>query len=142
MKRRNLKPRILVLALTLAFVGRSPATEECDVKHIDFQINDIFDTEDPDTIVLHEWANLLHISTKTITLTNETAFFMDKCSIVAPDLEELERHLRGLKYIRDARVSVSETDSDTIEVETWDNWSMMPTIDFGRKGEKTSMHLG
>ena len=95
-------------------------------------MNNIFDLTEPDTIFLHQWANLFHITTKPITLINESAFFLKKCDISDIDLLELERHLRKRKYIREA--TVTRDVSGKVKVETFDNWSMMPTVDFGRKG--------
>ncbi|AZQ85245.1 hypothetical protein EKO29_15445 [Colwellia sp. Arc7-635] len=106
---------------------------------IEFVRNDIFDLSDHDTIFLHEWANFLHIKTKEHTLINESAFFIDKCDISEEEQDELERHLRSKKYIRNTEVS--KTDNQ-IKVETWDNWSLLPTVDLGRKGGKNKYGIG
>lgn len=114
----------------------------CNQKdRIELTTNDIFNLEDPQTIFLHRWANFFHIKTKSKTLYNEAAFFIEKCDLSQDDLEELERHLRGKKYIKDARVEFKEN-SDKVSVETWDNWSLMPTVDFGRKGGKNKYAIG
>lgn len=124
-------------------VQAADATEvNCNQKDkIELKTNDIFNLEDPDTIFLHRWANFFHIKTKNKTLYNEAAFFIKKCDVSQADLEELERHLRGKKYIRDARVTRNEN-YDKITVQTWDNWSLMPSIDFGRKGGKNKYAIG
>lgn len=102
--------------------------------------NDIFDLTDEDSIFLHHWANFLHIKTKQKTLLNESAFFLEKCDINENDLQELERHLRSEKYIRNASVTYNQ--ENQIVVETWDNWSLMPTLDFGRKGGQNKYAIG
>lgn len=117
------------------------AQSNCDQSpNLTFKANDIFDLTDPNTVFLHQWANLLHIKTKGITLINESAFFIDKCDVSQADIDELERHLRKQKYIREATVTVNE--ENKIDVETWDNWSLMPTVDFGRKGGINKYAIG
>jgi hypothetical protein len=113
----------------------------CDqTSNVQFETNDIFDLHDPDSIFIHYWANFFHIKTKEITLLNESAFFLQKCVINQADLAELERHLRKQKYIREAKIS--KQDAGKIKVETWDNWSLMPTVDYGRKGGTNKYAIG
>ena len=90
---------------------------------------------------LHHWANSIHIDTKNITLVNESAFFLDKCVKNSADMAELERHLRSRKYLRDASVT-SDDAKKNITVKTWDNWSLMPTISFGRQGGESTHSFG
>tara|TARA_R110001632_G_scaffold45219_1_gene114904 strand:- start:8555 stop:10153 length:1599 start_codon:yes stop_codon:yes gene_type:complete len=128
----------------ISFLIPAVVLAEEDIKcnqavNINFVRNDIFDLSDNDTIFLHEWANFLHIKTKEVTVINESAFFIGKCQISDEDQQELERHLRSKKYIRSAEVT---KDNDIIKVETWDNWSLMPTFDFGRKGGKNKYAIG
>ncbi|WP_448212259.1 hypothetical protein [Colwellia sp. MEBiC06753] len=113
----------------------------CDQsEHISFVTNDVFNLSEADTIFLHRWANFLHNKTNIKTLENESAFFISKCTINEHDLQELERHLRKKKYIRDAIVTRSA--DNKILVETWDNWSLLPTIDISRKGGKNKFGIG
>ena len=115
--------------------------KNCDQSEkIQFITHDIFDPTEPDTIFLHRWANFLHIKTQPIALINESAFFIHKCQIRDEDLQELERYLRGKRFVRDAKVT--STPEEKIEIETWDNWSLMPTVDLGRKGGKNQYALG
>lgn len=90
---------------------------------------------------MHRWANAIHIDTKKLTLENEAAFFISKCDKNFADMAELERHLRSRKYLRDAKVTSDEM-VENITVTTWDNWSLMPTISFGRKGGKNTYSFG
>lgn len=114
---------------------------DCDqTKNVQFDTNDIFNLDDPDTIFIHYWANFFHIKTKEVTLLNESAFFLQKCEVNLADIAELERHLRKQKYIREAKVSTQE--NGKVKVETWDNWSLMPTVDFGRKGGTNKYAIG
>jgi hypothetical protein len=128
--------------VTFVLSGLAASEEQtCEqTKNVKFVPYDIFDLSEKGTIFLHHWANFLHIKTKHKTLINESAFFLNKCQINDDDLLELERHLRKEKYIRDAAVTYHE--DNTIEVQTWDNWSLMPTVDFGRKGGKNKFAIG
>ena len=108
---------------------------------IEFHPQAIFDEQDQDIIWLHRLANKLHITTKKITLENEAAFFLEKCEKNPEDLAELERHLRARRFIRDARVTINESEN-SIKINTWDNWSLLPTLSFGRKGGKSTYSLG
>ena len=123
-------------------IASANTSESCDQKdNLALVINDIFDLDDPNTLFLHRWANFFHIKTKEKTIYNEVAFFIKKCDVSQDDIEELERHLRNKKYIRDARVT-RLINSGKISVETWDNWSLMPTVDFGRKGGVNKYAIG
>lgn len=108
---------------------------------ITFKPQTIFDESEEGIIFLHRWANALHIDTKVITLENEAHFFVEKCIKTPKDLEELERHLRSRKYLRDAKV-VSDKSRENITITTWDNWSLMPTISLGRKGGINTYSVG
>ena len=119
----------------------SENTKTCNQsENLVFITNDIFELTDDKSIFLHHWANFLHIKTKQKALINESTFFVDKCQIKAEDLAELERHFRHKKYIRNASVKMDE--NKKIVVETWDNWSLLPTMDFGRKGGKNKFAFG
>lgn len=112
--------------------------EQADVT---FKPHTIFDESEEGIIFLHRWANAIHIDTKVMTLEDEAAFFLNKCNKTFADMAELERHLRSRKYIRDAKVT-SDKNGENITVTTWDNWSLMPTISFGRKGGVNTYSFG
>jgi len=115
----------------------------CDASRpkVIFKPQTIFDESDEDIIFLHRWANAIHIDTKIITLENEATFFINKCTKTFADMAELERHLRSRKFLRDAKVSADEG-VENITVTTWDNWSLMPTVSFGRKGGVNTYSFG
>ena len=104
--------------------------------------NTIFDNEHPKTAYLHKLANNLHITTKRETILrnlpiNETS---DGASI---NPAEAERVLRGLPFLRDASVSVNcQRGRYHLQVHTWDNWSLQPSVSFGRKGGKQKSSVG
>ena len=106
-----------------------------------FKPQTIFDESDKGITFLHRWANAIHIDTKIITLENEASFFINKCIKTFADMAELERHLRSRKFLRDAEVSIDE-EFEKITITTWDNWSLMPTVSFGRKGGMNTYSFG
>ncbi|MDN4503487.1 hypothetical protein QX776_13830 [Alteromonadaceae bacterium BrNp21-10] len=139
---RNVAYVLVLLIVSVCTAAQShDESAACDQSgRITFTANPIFDLTDNDSIFLHRWANFLHVDTKVATLKNEAAFFINKCEVNAADLAELERHLRNTRYIRDAKV---EFDKDKhISVNTWDNWSLMPTLSAGRKGGKNKFEFG
>mgnify|MGYP000396488943 CR=1 FL=1 len=117
--------------------------ESCnqEKQQVTFKPHTIFDESEEGIIFLHRWANAIHIDTKVLTLENEAAFFLDKCRKNHADLAELERHLRSKKYIRDAKVTGDEM-MEKITITTWDNWSLLPTISFGRQGGESKYSFG
>jgi len=106
-----------------------------------FKPQTIFDESEDGITFLHRWANAIHVDTKIITLENEAAFFLKKCNKNYADIAEIERHLRSRKYLRDAKVT-SDAGIENITVTTWDNWSLMPTLSFGRKGGENTYSFG
>lgn len=114
----------------------------CDIKQpkITFKPQTIFDENEEGIFFLHRWANAIHIDTKILTLENEATFFINKCTKTFADIAELERHLRSRIYLRAAKVTTDENEDITIT--TWDNWSLMPTISFGRKGGINTYSFG
>lgn len=120
-----------------------PEEEICQSEQptVTFNPQTIFDESEDGIIFLHRWANALHVDTKMMTLENEATFFINRCNKTKADMDELERHLRSRKYLRDAKVTQDESKKN-ITVTTWDNWSLMPTVSFGRKGGINTYSFG
>lgn len=103
--------------------------------------NPIFDESDPDAFFIHRWANYLHINTKEYVVKDRLTFGENE-TVTQKDLDESQRLLRAEPYIRDAKVYVSEKDpeadvhpdDESIVIETWDNWSLLPTASFSSSG--------
>ena len=136
----------LLLASASPFINAVEGINDCVNKppKINFSPQPIFDENEEDTTSLHRWANALHTTTREFTLKNEAAFFLEKCEKGPAELAELERHLRSKKYIKDASVKAINhvTDGKTIEIKTWDTWSLMPALSFGRKGGVNTYSFG
>ncbi|QPG60623.2 hypothetical protein FM038_023155 [Shewanella eurypsychrophilus] len=109
----------------------------------------IFDESDPDTFFIHHWANYLHINTREPVILNKLNFEAGD-RVTQKDLEEAQRLLRYEPYIRDAKVTLVEKapDSDitaagdTLLVETWDNWSLLPTMSLSHSGGESKFAIG
>ncbi|GAB3033015.1 ShlB/FhaC/HecB family hemolysin secretion/activation protein [Bowmanella dokdonensis] len=109
---------------------------------MELNIHTVFDEQDPELTWFHRLANWLHIETRAETLENELAF-LSPCETDPKRLYEAERYLRSRNYLRDAKVQVAEADDQRrIQIDTWDTWSLMPILDFGRTGGKNHFELG
>lgn len=115
------------------------------VERIEIESQDIFDEKKPDTGLLHRLANRLHVTTKSDVIAERLPFTKGE-TITVEQLAEAERIIRKEQYIRDARVTYVDgcnvDEVATVQVETWDNWSMLPSVSFGRKGGKNRFELG
>jgi hypothetical protein len=120
--------------------GQEPPCSQ-GLQTVTFKPQTIFDENEEGFALIHRWANAIHIDTKILTLENEASFFIEKCNKNFADMAELERHLRSRKYLRDAKVTSDEM-VENITVTTWDNWSLMPTISFGRQGGESTYSFG
>ncbi|MFT5234744.1 MAG: hypothetical protein ACI90A_000105 [Shewanella sp.] len=109
----------------------------------------IFDESDPDSFFIHDWANYLHINTQESTILDKLTF-TEQSSVSQKDIDEAQRILRYEPYIRDAKISFTERDPDAdvpeegevVLVETWDNWSLLPTVSLGRSGGDSKFSIG
>ena len=112
---------------------------------ISYQRNNVFDLTAKGTFWLHRFANYSHIITKEPTVQDDL-LFLQGATLNLPELEETERLLRNRAYIRDAAISVShycpQSNSVNVLVETWDNWSLLPKIDFSSEGGETDYSIG
>lgn len=112
---------------------------------IRFQQENVFDLSEPGTFWLHRFANYSHMISKEVTIANEL-LFSPAAPLDLAELAETERLLRNRSYIRDADITVSEYCPDsrtvTVLVKTWDNWSLLPKIDFSSEGGATEYSIG
>lgn len=136
----------MVVFLAVPLADAAENFQRCSGKesNINFNPQPIFDESEEDTTSLHRLANALHTTTRESTLKNEAAFFLVQCEKGPAELAELERHLRSKKYIKDASVTSIKnlTHGQTIEIKTWDTWSLMPSLSFGRKGGINTYSFG
>jgi len=121
--------------------------KEVKVNSIVIESNDIFDLDDPNTFFIHRWANKLHINTRDYVIRNHLSF-TENDSVDQKDLDEAQRILRAEPYIRDAKISFipnkagSDHQGEKVRVETWDNWSLLPTFSASRNGGESQFSAG
>ena len=109
----------------------------------------IFDESDPEAFFIHRWANYLHINTKEYVILDKLSFEKGQ-EVSQKDLAEAQRLLRAEPFIREAKIYVAEKDpnndlednSKTIIVETWDNWSLLPTVSLSHSGGDNAFSVG
>ncbi|MEC4727446.1 hypothetical protein HWQ46_18030 [Shewanella sp. D64] len=124
-------------------------TEKKSLHKIIVTSHPIFDESDPDSFFIHDWANYLHINTQESTILYKLTF-TEQSIVSQKDIEEAQRNLRSEPYIRDAKISFAERDPDAdapdegevVLVETWDNWSLLPTVSVGRSGGDSKFSIG
>ncbi len=124
----------------------SPSTSNDKYKITSITIisNPIFTDEEADTW-LYRLGNSIHINTKEYVV-QQTLPFKVGDTISLELIAETERILRTKRYLRDAEVfyEFDCVDDKSIEIiiNTWDNWSLKPTADFGRKAGENSYTIG
>ncbi|MCF1439779.1 MAG: hypothetical protein LPD71_13875 [Shewanella sp.] len=148
----RLIPLALLALPSLAWAEdiQSPADKEksVTVSKILVVSHPIFDESAENTFFLHNWANFLHINTKEQTVLNNLSF-KEGDVISEREMAEAQRILRAEHYLRDSRITVAQkdpllppTNDDVVVVETWDNWSLLPTLSFSRSGGKNKFSVG
>ncbi|WP_254843551.1 hypothetical protein [Shewanella sp. UCD-KL21] len=117
------------------------------VDNIIVQSNAIFDKSDPDAFFIHHWANWLHINTTEATILDKLTF-TEGDEVNQKTFAESQRLLRAEPYLREAKIYLAEKDpsaeneQDTVVVETWDNWSLLPTFSLSSSGGETKFSVG
>lgn len=98
-----------------------------------------------ETVWLHRFANWAHITTRPATVAAELPF-QSGDTINTDDLAEAERLLREKSYLNDANVRLGPTcyadGRYDVIVETADNWSLLPSLGFGRSGGENKYAVG
>ncbi|UJF22548.1 hypothetical protein [Shewanella sp. OMA3-2] len=133
---------------TTSPVAKDAPNSTVKVSKIVVQSNPIFDESDPESFFIHRWANYLHINTTDSTIIDNLSFEVGD-DINQKDMLEAQRLLRSESYIRDAKITVTQkapdadaTADQTVLVETWDNWSLLPTMSLSKNGGGTKYSFG
>lgn len=105
-----------------------------------FNIHSIFNKQETQAFGLYKFINSIHINTKEKTLRDRIDFFLQKESVDKQNLAELERFLRDTKYLTDAKVVFDG--QCRVVIDTWDNWSLKPRLDIGRKAGVNKFSIG
>jgi outer membrane protein assembly factor BamA len=134
-----------VPAVAVEIAPTLPSAAELEAAHarigaIFIDVGDIFDTTKPgENKRLYRFANRVHIDTHESVLRAQLLFaegdlFSERV------LEETERTLRRLRYIREPKVRAVAFHDGVVDVEVTasDVWTMSPGLSFGRKGGANS----
>lgn len=115
------------------------------IREITFNPNNVFDLTDKASFWLHEFANYTHTITQQSVLADDLLFHTGE-PLSLKVLAETERLLRSRRYIREAEVRIThfcaEDNSVIVNVSTWDNWSLLPTLDFSSSGGRSKSAIG
>ena len=110
---------------------------------------EVFEEAGDRLTAVYRLANSLHVRTRERVVARELLF--ESGDLVDRELlEQTERNLRALPFLRDARVETLPIDEDLdghaervdIRVVTWDRWSLAPRVDLSRLHDRTLWELG
>lgn len=116
---------------------------------IEVVTNEVFDEPGEGLTTPYRAANKVHVRTQDRVVRRELLF--DTGDPVNQELvEQTERNLRELPFLRDARVDTTPVDEDLdgrvdrvdIRVTTWDRWSLSPRFDVRQVQHRTIWEIG
>ena len=145
---------INALSVCLICVSAVSATEEpgfvgLPIGTIEIVNHEVFDEPATGVAAPYRIANTVHIRTRDEVVGRELLF--ETGDLFDQELvEQTERNLRGLSFIRDARIDTIAVDLDSdgkpdqvdMRVLTWDTWSLSPRVDFRQVHDRTIWELG
>ena len=110
---------------------------------------EVFDERGGGLFAPHRIANRLHVRTRDHIIRRELLFETGD-PLDRELIDQTERNLRGLWFLRDARVETAEVDEDLdgrpervdVLVTTWDRWSLAPRLDFSQVQNRTIWEIG
>lgn len=113
------------------------------INDIKVVIHPIF-SEEERTGWIYETADELHIDTKPYVIERLLPFKQGE-TVHKRLLKEAGRILRRQGFLRDAKVSWAEAEDGqgiNVTVETWETWTLVPTVDVSREGGVTEYAYG
>ena len=146
-----------VVCLALALAGPSLAGSQQDlappptprIGTIDIVTSDVFEERPEGFIAPYAIANKVHIHTRERVIQRELLVAVG--DPLRPELvEQTERNLRALPFLRDARIETTLVDDDgdgrveraNLRVVTWDTWSLSPRVDFSSVDVRSTWEIG
>ena len=111
--------------------------------------NEVFDERSDGITAPYAAANTLHVRTRETVIRRELLFTTGD-PVNSELLEQTERNLRALPFLRDARVETKPIDEDgdgrpervDVRVLTWDTWSLSPQLDFATVNDHATWTIG
>ncbi|AOE48991.1 ShlB/FhaC/HecB family hemolysin secretion/activation protein [Kangiella sediminilitoris] len=124
---------VLLVLLAANIAAGAENNNQHTIKSIQIVTHPIF-SEDERTSWLYETADDLHIDTKPYVIERLLPFKVGD-TVNERLLIEAGRILRGQGFLREARVSWKQADGGIdVLVETWETWTLIPTVDISREG--------
>ncbi len=116
---------------------------------IEIDRREVFDDRTGGGFAFHRLANRVHVRTREQVVRRELLFASGD-PVDRELIAQTERNLRGLSFLRDARVETVDVDADgdgrperiDVRVTTWDRWSLSPRVDFEQVEDRTKWELG
>ena len=116
---------------------------------IEVSSREVFDERGGGLFAPHRIANRLHVRTRDHIIRRELLFETGD-PLDRELIDQTERNLRSLWFLRDARVETAEVDEDLdgrpervdVLVTTWDRWSLAPRVDFSQVQNRTIWEIG
>ena len=125
-----------------------PQTDASDSFTIDkmlFINHPVFDEDKADALYIHHLANWLHINTQAQVI-QDLLPFAEKDRVYQAQLSEAERLLNQHSFLRKSKISritdCQNPEKNKLKVETWDTWSLMPSVSFGRRAGNNKYAFG
>ena len=142
--------RYLILMLCLLTPPLSAAPRKAHlpagliIASIQIETHNVFDTSvPPENKLLYRAANRVHMKTFDPVIERELLFAVGE-GYNAALIEETERNLRALPFIRRAEVSATINKAGTVDVivRTYDSWTLEVVASFKRAGGTTNIKAG
>jgi hypothetical protein len=115
-------------------------TQRAVIAGIEVVVQDVFDTSRrPENNWIGRSANAVHIETRERVVRRELLFEVGD-TVDARRIQETERNLRRLAFVRDARVIPARADADSVwvRVEVADAWSLQADVNLSQTGGNTA----
>ncbi len=119
------------------------ANQNLSVGNITLNINDVFNQQlDNENALIHRLANRLHIESRESLIQAQLLFAKGDVFDVNL-LEETARNLRRNSYLRRATITPLRICDGAVDilVQTGDNWSLIPGMNFSRAGGENEFSL-
>jgi outer membrane protein assembly factor BamA len=123
---------------------RSRTLKPVKVGTVNVEVQNIFDPNVPgENNWLFRLANTLHIATKPSVIRREMLVYPGDWTDLEK-IEESERNLRALPFIKDAKIITEPAPNGTVNllVRTQDSWTTQPQINFASAGGQTTSSVG
>ncbi|ATC96874.1 ShlB/FhaC/HecB family hemolysin secretion/activation protein [Pseudoalteromonas tunicata] len=105
----------------------------------------VFEENKANSLYLHSVANWLHINTQEQVI-KDLLPFTEHDEISTMELTQAERLLNDHSFLRKSQISLidacNDSDKKQLKVETWDTWSLLPSISFGRRAGNNKFGFG